>query len=613
LIDPIASTEEADDTSFGSLVEDMNADRVKLLIILECNPAYDAPGDTKFAAALAKTTSIHWGLYEDETATGCTWHVPAAHYLESWSDALAYEGTASIIQPLIAPLYEGRTVHELVSALIDPAPRNSYELVRETWSSGLGDDFESAWQKSLADGVISNSASQPKSVTYRDDAVRSFITAHFQDARDQTTKSNVHSNSFELNLLPDPTIDDGQFANNGWLQELPKPMTKLTWENAIMLSPADADRLELSDGSIVELHDADRMIAGPVCIVPGHAEACVTCHFGYGRTQAGGNGTGLGFNAYALKATAANDTRVSIVKTGGYRDLARTQSHFAIDGRDIIRSMNVADLQNNATSRHGNDREHAHPSFFSEDDNPGAFAWGMAIDLSKCMGCNACVVACQAENNIPIVGREQVIKSREMHWLRLDVYYEGEADNPVATHQPMLCQHCEKAPCEVVCPVAATTHSQEGLNEMTYNRCIGTRYCSNNCPYKVRRFNFLQYQDETTPVLKLLRNPNVTVRSRGVMEKCTYCVQRINYARIEAKKLSVDTGAEPRIPDGSLQTACQQACPTQAIVFGDIKDPQSQVVKLKKEPRNFSVLEQLNTQPRTSYLARVRNPNPALT
>jgi molybdopterin-containing oxidoreductase family iron-sulfur binding subunit len=612
--DPITIGDTTRAHSLGSLVQDLNSGQVKLLIILGCNPAYDAPSNLHFAEALAKTTSVHWGLYEDETASRCTWHVPAAHYLESWSDARAYDGTASIVQPLIAPLYEGKTVHEVLSALIDPSPQRSYELVRETWRAVFGNDFENAWHKTLADGVVPNSAPPPKAVSYREDAVQSLLVK--QNAAPPATQGSSaeqQSNIFELVLLPDPNVGDGHFANNGWLQELPKPMTKLTWENAVMLSPADAERLAINDGDLLQLTAHDASVIGPACIVPGHAAGCVTCHLGYGRTQAGGTGTGLGFNAYVLKV-ASPDGRITVklAKTGGYRALARTQSHFAIDGRDIVRSTSIAELQKPAAPEHGSTTEHEHPSFYPEYAYEG-FAWGMAIDLSKCMGCNACVVACQAENNIPIVGREQVIKNREMHWLRLDLYYEGEPANPEAIHQPMLCQHCENAPCEVVCPVAATTHSQEGLNEMTYNRCIGTRYCSNNCPYKVRRFNFLQYQDDTTPVLKLLRNPNVTVRSRGVMEKCTYCVQRINSARIEAKKQQVDSGGEMHIADDSLQTACQQACPSRAIVFGDINDPQSRVAQLKKDARNYSVLGDLNTQPRTTYLTRVRNPNSALT
>jgi len=414
-------------------------------------------------------------------------------------------------------------------------------------------------------------------------------------------------------LLPDPSIGDGRFANNGWLQELPKPLTKLTWENAVLMAPATAKRLNLDTEDVVILECNGRAITAPACVVPGHAERSLTCHLGYGRKRAGQTGTRLGFNAYALRTVESGYilSGAKIAKTGRRVPLARTQKHHEIDGRNIVHSAAVEEFETDPDSVLPESAHHPLPSIIPEDRYDG-FAWGMSIDLSKCIGCNACVVACQAENNVPIVGKEGVLRSREMHWLRLDLYYSGSPERPEAIHQPMLCQHCEKAPCEVVCPVAATTHSKEGLNEMTYNRCIGTRYCSNNCPYKVRRFNFLQYQDEETPVLKLLRNPEVTVRSRGVMEKCTYCVQRINHARIDAKKTAVDINQPPTIPDGTLQTACQQACPTQAIVFGDINDPNSRVAKLKADPRNYGVLSELGTEPRTSYLVRLRNPNPRL-
>jgi molybdopterin-containing oxidoreductase family iron-sulfur binding subunit len=418
---------------------------------------------------------------------------------------------------------------------------------------------------------------------------------------------------FEVVLAPDPSIGDGRYANNGWLQELPKPFTKLTWENAVLVAPAAARRLGLATGDVVRLDAGERSITGPVLVQPGHPVRSLTCHLGYGRRRAGRTGTGIGFDAYRLLAAAGPVVAdVALRPTGARAELARTQKHHDIDGRNIVHRATLAEYQADPEGVLPESAHHPLPSLLPEDQYEG-FAWGMAIDLSKCHGCNACVVACQAENNIPIVGKEQVVRSREMHWLRVDLYYEGDADNPQPIHQPMLCQHCEKAPCEVVCPVAATTHSDEGLNEMTYNRCIGTRYCSNNCPYKVRRFNFLKFQDDSTPVLKLLRNPEVTVRSRGVMEKCTYCVQRINHARIDAKKAAVDSGQPPTIADGSLVTACQQACPSQAIVFGDINDPESRVAKLKADPRNYGVLSELNTQPRTTYLVQVRNPHPDLT
>jgi molybdopterin-containing oxidoreductase family iron-sulfur binding subunit len=600
------------------LIADLNNGRVQFLVLLDVNPVYDSPPELGFSAAVSKArTSIHWGLYDDESANVCTWHIPAAHYLESWSDVRAFDGTAAIVQPLIAPLYDGRSVHELLSALIDPSPQTSYDLVRETWRPQFGDQFEAIWHQALADGVLTGTAFSPRDLSIQPQAVGELLAASpsASPAAAEPSPAPRNGDSLELVTCPDPCIGDGRFANNGWLQELPKPLTKLTWENAVLLSPADAERLSLETGDVVRLQTAtgSAAISAPVCVVPGHAPGCVTCHLGYGRSRAGRNGTGLGFNAYHLLSAVAPGApqRVTLTRTGGNHSLARTQSHFAIDDRHIVYSTSLDDYQQHAQAKEAIVHHHEHESFYPKIADDG-FAWGMSIDLSKCIGCSACVVACQAENNIPIVGKEGVLRSREMHWLRIDTYYQGSPDNPESLQQPMLCQHCEQAPCEVVCPVAATTHSMEGLNEMTYNRCVGTRYCSNNCPYKVRRFNFLQYQDESSPVLKLLHNPNVTVRSRGVMEKCTYCVQRINSARITAKKAAVDSGESLAIADGAVQTACQQACPSQAIVFGDINDPQSRVAKLKADVRDYSVLAELNTQPRTTYLARVRNLNPAL-
>ena len=413
--------------------------------------------------------------------------------------------------------------------------------------------------------------------------------------------------TIEIQFRPDPTVGDGRFANNGWLQELPKPLTKLTWDAAAYLSPATAERIGVANADLVELRANGRSVRMPVLIVPGHAADTATVHFGYGRRRAGRVGTGVGFDAYPLRTSDAPwTTRGEIVKTGERYDLATTQNHFLMENRNVVRVATVEEYKREPEiiSHMG----HTPPktlTLYPEYEYTGN-RWGMAIDLDACTGCNACVVACQAENNVPVVGKSQVMVNREMHWLRVDTYYRGDLDNPETYHQPVPCMQCENAPCEVVCPVAATAHSAEGLNDMVYNRCVGTRYCSNNCPYKVRRFNFLLYQDFTTPSLQLMRNPDVTVRSRGVMEKCTYCVQRINESRITAKK----EGREIR--DGEIKTACQQTCPADAIVFGNLNDQNSRVVKLKAEQRNYGLLEDLNTRPRTTYLAALRNPNPAL-
>jgi molybdopterin-containing oxidoreductase family iron-sulfur binding subunit len=407
---------------------------------------------------------------------------------------------------------------------------------------------------------------------------------------------------------PDPTVWDGRFANNGWLQELPKPLTKLTWDNAALLSPATAERLGLHNGEVVALHSQGRQVSAPVWILPGHVDDAVTVHLGYGRWRAGRVGSETGFNAYQLRTSQAPwlATDLEIRKTGAQATLATTQQHHSMEGRHLVRVGTQAHFLEHPhfvhTMAHEPPPELTLYPGFTYTGN----AWGMSVDLNACIGCNACTIACQAENNIPIVGKTEVTRGREMHWIRIDRYYKGGLENPETYHQPVLCMHCENAPCELVCPTGATVHSHEGLNDMVYNRCVGTRYCSNNCPYKVRRFNFLHYADYDTPSLKLQHNPNVTVRTRGVMEKCTYCVQRINAATIEAKK------EDRPIRDGEIVTACQAACPTDALVFGNINDPNSRVAKLKASPLQYGLLTDLNTRPRTTYLARLRNPNPEL-
>jgi molybdopterin-containing oxidoreductase family iron-sulfur binding subunit len=417
------------------------------------------------------------------------------------------------------------------------------------------------------------------------------------------------SNSLEIIFRADPTVFDGCFANNGWLQELPKAITRLTWDNAALISPATAERLSLSNEELVELRYRGRSVHAPVWIVPGHPPDSVTVHFGYGRRRAGQVGTGTGFNAYALRTTDAPwfGAGLEIHKVGGRYPLSSTQHHQSMEGRPLVRVGTLEEYRTHPDfAREMEEAPSRDMSLYPDEHKYEGYAWGMAIDLNSCVGCNACAMACQAENNIPIVGKTEVARGHEMHWIRIDRYYAGDVDNPATYHQPVPCMHCENAPCEVVCPVGATVHSSEGLNEMVYNRCVGTKYCSNNCPYKVRRFNWFKYSDFDTESLKPLRNPDVTVRSRGVMEKCTYCVQRINAGRIQAEK-------ENRpIRDGEVVTACQQACPAEAIVFGDINDANSRVAKLKAEPRNYALLGSLNTRPRTTYLARLHNPNPEI-
>ncbi len=602
LTEPVEARPVDQRESLAQLVNDMNAGQVEVLLIAEGNPVYDAPADLNFAAALDKVKfRAHLSLYDDETSRLCHWHIPGQHWLESWSDTRAYDGTVSIIQPLIAPLYAGKSVLDFVSAAMgNPEPSN-YDLVREYWRGrSSGGDFETFWVNALNDGVVPNSAAAPRAAKVRPEFAAQLTAA--------STVDSPAAGSLEVNFRPDPTVWDGRYANNGWLQELPKPITTLTWDNAVMISPATAERLGVHREDVVELKSGERAVSGPVWVVPGHADDSVTVHLGYGRERTGRVGSGTGFNAYRLRTMAGFWVLpgVAITKTNRRYALARTQLHHGMEGRYLVRTATVEEFRENPDFvkqfEHGPQEEMSlYPGFEYK-----GYSWGLALDLNSCIGCNACMAACTAENNVPVVGKDQVIAGREMHWIRVDRYHEGSLDDPELHHQPVMCMHCENAPCEPVCPVGATMHSSEGLNEMVYNRCVGTRYCSNNCPYKVRRFNFLLYSDFETPSLKMMRNPDVTVRSRGVMEKCTYCVQRINLARIDAEKEG------RRIQDGEIRTACQQVCPAEAIVFGDINDPASKVSQLKANSRNYGLLEETNTKPRTSYLARLKNPNPEI-
>jgi molybdopterin-containing oxidoreductase family iron-sulfur binding subunit len=633
--EPVEAEPVDEIASLRELTTDMDRRRVTTLVIIEGNPVYSAPADYEFAKQLQNVDlRIHLGLYENETAALCHWHIPAAHYLESWSDTRAYDGTVTIVQPLIAPLYGGKTAHEMLAALSALPQRSSYDIVREYWRNRSGkreEDFAGWWRKSLHDGLVEGTAFQAKSVSVNLEriigpgkAVRELQAAKTRNPKSDVAQSDnpkpeiQNPKSLEIAFRSDPSILDGRFANNAWLQELPKPLTKLTWDNAALLSPGTAKRLGLGHDTgwrggdvraeVIELRFQGRAVRAPVLILPGQAENTVTLHLGYGRSRAGRVGSNVGSNAYVLRSSDSLwfGSGVEIRKVGERYPLAATQLHHNMQGRQLVRAGTLRQYRKNPAFAHGA-RHDIDPtiSLYPEYEYPGA-AWGMTIDLSSCIGCNACVIACQAENNIPVVGKNEVLRSREMHWLRVDSYFKGAPENPETYYQPVPCMHCEKAPCEVVCPVTATAHSAEGLNDMVYNRCVGTRYCSNNCPYKVRRFNFLQYSDWETESLKPMRNPDVTVRSRGVMEKCTYCVQRINQARIEA-------GTEGRrVRDGEIKTACQQACPAQAIVFGDINDSNSLVAEMKASQRNFSLLDELNTRPRTTYLAALRNPNQEL-
>jgi MoCo/4Fe-4S cofactor protein with predicted Tat translocation signal len=644
--DPIDANPVDQIESLRELVRDIDAGQVEMLVIVGGNPVYNAPFDlalTKERLDKIKAPDgrdglrIHLSLYYDETSELCHWHVPETHYLESWSDTRAHDGTVSIIQPLIAPLYKGRTVHEFLATFSDAPEKSSYDLVRGYWQTQMPGDFESQWRRAVHDGVVPNTAAKEKTV-----AVRGDFASQLQ------TPPQSSGSQLEIVFRPDPTIYDGRYANNGWLQELPKNLTKLTWDNAAHISPNTArDRFGFNENHVtykgkeltnpvVKLTLQGRSMTIPLLVQPGQPDGVVTLHLGYGRTMAGNIGGSpklgyqVGSNAYALRHSnmmwwaAGADAAL----TGDDYQLALTQIHFQMEGRDIVRSSTLDEYlhgegdthreaepgapletgegarQQIGTEVHAEpaDRDSLYPNY-----QYNGYKWGMSIDTTSCVGCSACVVACQSENNIPVVGKEQVARSREMHWLRVDAYFKGLAENPDGVYfMPVPCMHCENAPCEAVCPVNATVHDAEGTNNMVYNRCVGTRYCSNNCPYKVRRFNFLLYQDFNTPSLKLMRNPEVSIRSRGVMEKCSYCIQRIQFAKIESEK----EGRSVR--DGEIQTACQSSCPTEAIIFGNLNDPNSRVAKLQAEKRSYALLAELNTRPRTRYLSALRNPNPEI-
>jgi molybdopterin-containing oxidoreductase family iron-sulfur binding subunit len=560
---------------------------VQTLVMLGTNPAHTAFADLAFAPQIARASfSLHLGLHRDETARLCQWHLPESHFLEMWGDLRAYDGAASIVQPLIEPLHDTRSPIEVLHLLATGENAAGYDLVRDQWrASRPCDDFESSWHAWLRAGVIPATAAPAISGPQNEPPAR-------LDASSATS-------GLTLLFQPDAALLDGRWANNAWLQELPHPITHLVWDNALLISPALADERNLANGDLVALATAAHELEVAVWITPGQARDCLTLSLGYGRTAAGGVGDAHGFNAVLVRRTAARwrETGVTLRPTGRRHELVTTQNHFVMEGREPVREVSAANLPL---------PESPAPISLFPSWPDGEYGWGMVIDLTTCLGCNACIIACQAENNIPVVGKAMVARGRRMHWLRVDRYYAGAPDNPRLLHQPVPCMHCENAPCEVVCPVGATVHSHDGLNQMVYNRCVGTRYCSNNCPYKVRRFNFFDYRAAPASPLHLQENPNVTVRERGVMEKCTYCVQRINAARINADK------ANRRIRDGEIRTACQQACPAQAITFGDSHDAKTAVARRKGEPANYALLEELNTRPRTTYLARIRADLPAV-
>lgn len=630
--------------AIGLLTEQMHAGQVNTLVLLGGNPVYDAPADCRFAEALGRVpTSIHLSLYYNETSRRTTWHVPRAHFLESWGDVRSWDGTYSVVQPAIEPLYGGRSAIELTAMLVGLPATRGLELVRQTFrelargrAPSSQAEEEALWRKTVQEGLWEGSrfaALDIRPTASADEVLGrmapvAFTSAETAGAEPAGAATADAAADLELVFCRDASVHDGRWANNGWLQETPDPVTKLTWDNAAWVSPATAKALGLKTGSVVRLALGGQSAELPVYVLPGQAAGSIAVALGYGRTAAGRVGGDsaagvppVGTDVYVLRTRKAMDfvSGVVVEPTGRSVELATTQDHHAIDRVGLRgRAERLGELVRQATLSYYRQHPHFvrhvvhHPpleSLWQEPQYEG-YRWGMAIDLSKCIGCNACMVACQAENNVPVVGKEQVLRGREMHWIRVDRYFQGAVDDPQIAFQVVTCQHCENAPCEQVCPVAATVHSHEGLNDMVYNRCVGTRYCANNCPYKVRRFNFFNYhkdlQRPENEVLKLLYNPEVTVRSRGVMEKCTYCVQRIQAAKIAARHRG-----QP-VRDGQVRTACQQACPTSAIVFGNLGDPTSAVAQAAGSDRAYALLAELNVKPRTAYLARIRNPHPLL-
>ena len=572
--------------SLDVLAADMNAGKVSTLAVIGTDPAYLAPGDLAFRDALQKVKlRIHAGLYVDETASLSHWHVPLQHDLESWSDARAVDGSATLIQPLVRPFYAVRSAHVVLETLMGRTSSDR-DLVRQTWRAAWGGEFDARWRDALNRGFVSDSAEPLVNFAVRDRSVPPMAPAA--------------NSELSLVIRPDAGVWDGTFSENAWAQETPRPLTKITWGNVILISPQLASKRQLENGAEVRLTAGSASIVGPVWIMPGQEANTIAITLGYGRKLKDSIAAGLGYDAYGLQRSTEpwHIAGITIEPTGKMLQVATTQLHQAIDGFDFIQTVEVGKLDPRSSPA----SKQKPPSLYP--DRPVSDpSWGMSIDLDLCIGCNACVTACQAENNIPVVGKELVAEGRQMHWLRIDHYHEGDVASPNSYFQPVPCMHCEQAPCEMGCPVNAAVHSIDGLNLQVYNRCIGTRTCSSYCPYKVRRFNWFDFTSGDAEQVKAMRNPDVTVRSRGVMEKCTYCVQRIAEARIVA-----DKDGRP-IRDGEIVTACQQACPTQAITFGNVADPNSEVSGRKAGSRDYSLLEEANTRPRTTYLARIEDPS----
>ncbi|MBM3857427.1 MAG: 4Fe-4S dicluster domain-containing protein, partial [Verrucomicrobia bacterium] len=611
-------------TSFDEVVVTLKAGSIKQLFLFQTNPVYTTPQGDELAKLIAAVPdSIQLSLNEDETSKSCHWTVPAAHYLESWGDVRSLDGTLCAIQPMVLPLWNGLTEIELLNGFQGkPAPEGP-ALIRETFNTLSKDNSDAAWNQYLHNGFLENSAPSIGRPSWNAAAAQNAVAAEMPEP--------IGQGEFELVFLPSSSIYDGRYSGNAWLQETPDFVTKLTWDNALLMSPTDAKRLGLVDGDMVSLSDGSNKTDIALLVAPGHADGSVSAALGYGRKGLSHVIDDVGFNIYPLRRSGVLDyvQGVSITPLRGKKySFAQTQEHRNMEGRDLVREGTLERYQENPAFAQTMGMDHHIPPNISLYNNPpytGQEQWGMSIDLNTCIGCNACLLACQAENNVPVVGKDQVRRGRDMAWIRIDRWFaspESSEEEPEMLAQAILCQHCENAPCETVCPVNATVHSEEGLNLMAYNRCIGTRYCANNCPWKVRRFNFFDYNERPldqlyygplahkgmADSLKMSKNPNVTVRMRGVMEKCTFCIQRIEEAKI-GRLVKAGGSDSHEVAVAPFKTACQQACPSESIVFGNIADPKSEVSRRKASPRDYSMLKYLNTKPRVTYLARIKNPN----
>ena len=596
----------------NDLVDLTKSDNTSTLIMIGTNPIYSATKNLQIKELLKNIqNTIQLSSHFDETSEHVEWHINQAHFLEEWNDTQSSDGTIGITQPQILPLFNGISNIELLGIILSGKLEKGYDLVQNTWKNILATDFNNSWNKTLHDGLYSKKKNLARNLAVNDNRLNNYLAAN--------PPSNI-KNKIELVLKPSASTFDGSFANNGWMQEMPNPVSKLTWDNAAQMSYHTAAALGVKNEDVVMISNGDEYVLLPVWILPGQANDSISVELGYGRTRIGRIGNNVGQNTYKLMNSNGNYlvNNVLISKIGATYPLACTQDNHGMNGDKLadtaiqkrlpmlIREATISEYKN-----YPDFAKHAvhHPplkSMWEEFEYTESPQWGMTIDLNVCTGCNTCSTSCQSENNIPVIGKREVRMGREMHWIRLDRYFSGDPDDPDVVIQPVACQHCEMAPCEQVCPVTATTHSEDGLNGMTYNRCVGTRYCANNCPYKVRRFNFFNYAKDLPDIVQMARNPDVTVRFRGVMEKCTYCVQRINSAKIQAKN------EKRKIQDGDIVVACQQSCPTEAITFGNILDTDSDVSKSRQNNRNYALLGELNTKPRTIYQARIRNPNPSL-